>query len=185
MPKKTSLCGRVPGGRFGSKVRGPMICLSNECRSILNNYYSDCRRISSSVANLSSFLTIRYSTRGWVCTSYVSRSLCFNTADTGRYLQTVSLCLFFFNLLPIRSLDGGKILNAFLEYVLSVDIPGSSQRIPLRRGDMDLEMGEREWNNHPLAWRRTVQRIEAVAEAMTVALVGVVFVGGILELGVG
>jgi hypothetical protein len=82
-------------------------------------------------------------------------------------------------------LDGGEILNAFLEYVLSVNFSGLSQRMALSRGGMDIEMGEREWGNNRLAWRRWAQRMEAVMEMMTVSLVGIVFIGGLLELGVG
>lgn len=92
----------------------------------------------------------------------------------GRYLRTVSLCLFFLNLLPIRLLDGGEILNAFLELVLTSNY----------RESIDLEMGRREGANQSYAWRHQAQRIVSWAEMMGVALVGLVTAGGLLELGV-
>ncbi|KAF8514992.1 hypothetical protein JB92DRAFT_92270 [Gautieria morchelliformis] len=97
------------------------------------------------------------------------------------YLRTVSLSLFFFNVLPVRYLDGGEILSASLALALTVAVPCMTSR----RGDTDLEMGAREWGNQPSAGRRRVQQIEAMVEMMTGALICIVSIGGLLVFSVG
>ncbi|KAF8527612.1 hypothetical protein BU17DRAFT_39700 [Hysterangium stoloniferum] len=100
------------------------------------------------------------------------------------YLKVVSISLFFFNILPVRILDGGEIFSSFLD-VLIIWKTGNDRVF----GDVDLEQGEGSiWRGSVVrgaVWTRRARWFESWIEKTTIFLVAVVLLGGVVVTGIG
>lgn len=100
------------------------------------------------------------------------------------YLNTVSISLFFFNILPVRILDGGEILSSFMDVLIIWNTGNESVS-----GDVDLEQGEgsslRGNVVRAAIWSRRARRFENWIEKTTIVLVAAVLLGGSVVTGIG
>ncbi|KZT35486.1 hypothetical protein SISSUDRAFT_163590 [Sistotremastrum suecicum HHB10207 ss-3] len=65
------------------------------------------------------------------------------------YFITINLSLFFFNMLPIRALDGGQAVEALLELLMKLKA----------QDDFDIELGERIVQREDNRWKKRIQGI--------------------------
>jgi S2P endopeptidase len=89
-----------------------------------------------------------------------------NRVQTSSYISTITLSLFFFNLLPLPYLDGAEVLSALLD------------RLPTRPSE-DYDLESTDGISQPRNDRRWKQRVEKLTASVTAFLAGSVLLASV------
>ena len=136
---------------------------------------SDCKSLDSSTANM----VRNVASLLWCCVELMY-------AFRDRYVATLSLSLYFFNLLPLPYLDGSTALDAFLDIVLPPSTSISrSETDDLEEGNFGARPNRSPWTTIVGGAAMSRKRIADVVRGTTVALCAACAVLGGLRVVVG